>query len=80
MANTEFKTGDIVVRINLDYDQLKVGDVVKVNNASDQQHLTFIDNEGKNISCDYMGENFRYATQEEANKFLGILPQQYEIY
>ena len=80
MANTEFKTGEIVVRINEDHNQLKVGHVVKVNDARNQQHLTFIDNVRKDVAGNYVAKNFRYATQEEANKFLGIPPQQYEIY
>jgi hypothetical protein len=80
MANTEFKTGEIVVRINEDHNQLKVGHVVKVNDARNQQQLSFIDNVGKDIAGTYIGSNFRYATQEQANKFLGIPPQQYEIY
>ena len=80
MADTEFKTGDIVVRINEDHNEIKVGDIVKVTYAINQQQLSFIDNVGKDIAGTYIGSNFRYATQEQANKFLGIPPQQYEIY
>ena len=80
MSDTNFKTGDIVVRINEIHNELRIGDVVKVNNANRQHALTLIDNEEKDLKGSYLGKNFRYATQEEANKFLGIPPQQYEIY